>query len=192
MFRAVPIKEDDNTLRLSLQAGLERVNLYTLRREPQKSANKDVLAGTGVFQVDLTGEARSFGDIPAKIDGTWSMKVDNGYFQSGTSRRFFKSMTASGAMRSGVLQSSDLFVNGNNFTVRGGGNVNLVNDTLNYRLNASLPGVPNIPITYSGSIADPQRNINALSTLGGVFANVGKGLFSIVDQVITAPFRFLQ
>lgn len=192
MFRAAPVNDANNALRLALQAGLEGANLHTLRREVSKGGSKDMLAGTGAFQLDLTGEARSFGDIPANLNGTWGMKVDNGYFQSGTSRRFFTFMTASGTMRSGVLQSSDLFVNGNKFTVRGGGSVNLVNNTLDYRLNASLPGVPNIPITYSGSISDPKRNINALSTLGGVFANVGKGLFSIVDQVITAPFRFLQ
>lgn len=179
-----------------IQSELKGVNMLTLRREdpekPVKPKDRSRIAGKGTFLLDVSGLLRSGADLPGGLSGTWSARIDNGYMESGNSRRFFRSVSATGPMRSGVLDSRDMFVNGHNFMVRGQGSVDLVRGQLNYQLNASLPGVPNVPISYTGPLSNPKRNINALSALGGVLANVGQGVFSILDGVLTAPFRLIN
>lgn len=192
-FARVRAEHSPSGLMLRLQSELRAVNMLTLRRAPAiPPPDKSLLSGKGTFVTDLSGSIRSSADIPAALNGTWSAEIANGYFESGSSRRFFKALSASGSMRSGVLSSSDLFVNGSNFMVRGRGTVNLVLNVIDYHLNASLPGLPNVPITYSGPLNDPKRRINAASAFGGAISNLGKGVFSILDNVLSAPLKFIR
>lgn len=181
----------DNALSLRFSSTVRNADLRSLWKH-LGATDSESLGGFGNSTLNLYGLSRSAADIPACLNGTWAGNIQNGFFSSGRTRREFVSLSASGNMAFGVLTSSDFLLSGKNFSVRGGGKVNLVNRTLNYRLTASLPGVPAIPITYSGSLADPKRSINAFSTVASVLGNVGKGVFSLLDSVLSVPLNLLR
>ena len=66
-----------------------------------------------------------------------------------------------------------------------------INKTLNYALNVTGPGIPEIPVRYYGSLDAPQRSFNATGILANVFNSIGSGVLNILDIVISAPLRLL-
>lgn len=181
----------NNALSMRFTSTVRNADLRSVWK-PSVTSEGDSLGGLGNSTLNLYGLSRSPADIPACLNGTWSGNIQNGFLSTGKSRRNFTSLSASGAMTAGVLSSKDFLLSGQNFSVRGGGTVNLVNRTLNYRLTATLPGVPAVPIVYSGNLADPTRRINAFSTVASVLGNVGKGVFSLVDSFLSVPLNLLR
>lgn len=102
----------------------------------------------------------------------------------------FSSLSASGALSKGILTTRDLNLSGG-LSVRGQGSINLINKTLNYALNVTGPGIPEIPVRYYGSLDAPQRSFNATGILANVFNSIGSGVLNILDIVVSAPLRLL-
>ncbi len=172
-----------------LRYTLENVNALTLSKERGQS---QLLSGTGSLDADVSGLLRSGADIPAALTGTLGFTLRNGELDAGHPGTFssFRSLGATGTLSKGILTTRDLHLDGT-LTVRGYGTINLLNWTLDYRLNVSGPGFPTLPVRYYGSLDKPQRSINAQGFLAKTFGSLGNGFLTILDRVVFAPLRFL-
>ena len=146
----------------------------------------------GVLHGDFGQSFRSGADIPAALSGTLNFVIRNGELDAkkpGPMSRF-SSLSASGALSKGILTTRDLNLSGG-LSVRGQGSINLINKTLNYALNVTGPGIPEIPVRYYGSLDAPQRSFNATGILANIFNSIGSGVLNILDIVVSAPLRLL-
>ena len=172
-----------------LRYTLKSVNVLTLCRE---RGQEQLLSGKGDLDADVKGLLRSGADIPAALNGTLSFIIRNGELDArrpgGLNR--FSSLSASGNLSGGVLTTRDLNLSGA-LSVRGYGSINLLNWTLDYALNVTGPGIPNIPVRYYGSLNAPQRSFNATGILANALNSIGSGFLTILDGVVSAPLRFL-
>ncbi|HIU17178.1 MAG TPA: hypothetical protein IAB01_01860 [Candidatus Avidesulfovibrio excrementigallinarum] len=186
----------DDTTATDLYCRFSNVDLAQL----SDTADADVrLRGKGSFETRLTGAFRTLDQAFAAQSGTWSMAFGAGSFTTldpHTKRPDatyqLHGSTASGTLKNEIVTCNDLRLQGKDFNAKGRGIVNLRNNTLDYTINASIPGVPNIPIRYSGSLSDPTRRINAFKTLTGVLGNVGRHAFSIMKDIINVPFSLIK
>lgn len=172
-----------------LRYTLNAVNVLTLSRE---RGQDQLLSGTGSLDADVSGLLRSGADIPAALSGNLNFVIRNGELDAkkpGALSRF-SSLSASGTLSRGILTTRDLNLTGG-LSVRGQGSINLINKTLNYALNVTGPGIPDIPVRYYGSLDAPQRSFNATGILANVFNSIGSGVLNILDIVVSAPLRFL-
>ena len=156
-----------------------------------------LVAGQGAFEGDIHGLLRSPGDIPAALNGRWAFDIRDGSITSATAKAdtkgtFFSMLRGSGRMVDGVLINNDLQLIGSGLNATGGGRIDLVNQTLDYSLNVSLVGVPNIPVRYHGSLDNPQREIGAAQAIAGALTNLGSGVFNLLEGAVTAPLRLLR
>ena len=172
-----------------LRYTLKAVNVLTLCRE---RGQEQLLSGKGDLDVDVKGLLRSGADIPAALTGTLSFAIRNGDLDArhpgGLNR--FSSLSASGNLSGGILTTRDLNLSGP-LSVRGYGGINLLNWTLDYSLNVTGPGIPNIPVRYYGSLNAPQRSFNATGIIANALNSIGSGVLTILDGVVSAPLRFL-
>lgn len=172
-----------------LRYTLNAVNVLMLSRE---RGQQQLLSGTGSLDADVSGLLRSSADIPAALNGNLNFTIRNGDLDAkkpGPLSRF-SSLSASGTLSKGILTTRDLNLSGG-LSVRGQGSINLINKTLNYALNVTGPGIPDIPVRYYGSLDSPQRSFNATGILANVFNSIGSGVLNILDVVVSAPLRFL-
>ena len=172
-----------------LRYTLSAVNVLTLCKE---RGQEQLLSGTGSLDAHVSGLLRSGADIPAALSGTLNFVIRNGELDAkkpGPMSRF-NSLSASGALSKGILTTRDLNLSGG-LSVRGQGSINLINKTLNYALNVTGPGIPEIPVRYYGSLDAPQRSFNATGILSNVFNSIGSGVLNILDIVVSAPLRLL-
>ena len=179
----------------SLHYEAAQVDMLTLTRARKQDS---LVAGTATWNFDARGALRTTADLPSALSGQWKWNAVNGYFveakklQDRDARRSFTQFSASGNLDSGVLRNDNLFITGPILKARGQGNVNLNNWTLDYRINASLPGVPDIPIHFYGSLDDPQSNVNALKVIGSALENLGRNAFDVIGDIITAPVKLFR
>ncbi len=157
-----------------------------------------ILGGTAALKADLAGILRRGRDIPAALDGNWSIAATRGFLaerrKDGTlsDRTPFHSISASGIMQKGVLKTDDIDLRSDSLAAKGRATVNLVNWTLNCRLNVSSRTFSNVPVTYTGSLDAPVRQVDALNAVTGTLSKIGSGVFGLVQDVLSAPFRLFQ
>lgn len=101
----------------------------------------------------------------------------------------FSSLSASGALSKGILITRDLNLSGG-LSVQAKA-ASISSTTLNYALNVTGPGIPEIPVRYYGSLDAPQRSFNATGILANVFNSIGSGVLNVLDIVVSAPLRLL-
>lgn len=172
-----------------LRYTLDNVDVLTLCKE---RGQQDLLSGKGSLDADVSGLLRSGADLPTALKGTLGFAVRNGELDArhpGTFSRF-RSLSASGTLAQGILTTRDLRLDGT-LSVRGYGSINLRQWTLDYTLNVTGPGIPDLPIRYYGSLDNPKRSLNAQGFLANAFGSLGNGILTIVDGVVSAPLRFL-
>lgn len=153
-----------------------------------------LVAGQGNFKADIRGLLCSSADIPAALNGTWGIRINKGYLgaRDDDDRRFFNLLSAFGRLQNGIVYSDDLRIHGNDFNVQGKGHVNLVNRTLNYNLRVTAMGLRDIPVTYSGSLSDPRRNVSALGIVTGSLGILGRGIFGLIENMVRSPLHLLK
>ena len=157
-----------------------------------------ILGGTLSLKAELGGLLRRGADIPAALDGTWSFSNVNGYMSE---RRkdgafspptAFRSLGATGVMQKGVLKTEDFELRSDNLAAKGRALINLVNWTLDCRLNVSTRTFNNVPVVYKGSLDAPERSVNALNAVTGTLNKIGSGVFGLMEDMLTTPFRLFQ
>ncbi|MCH5276464.1 MAG: AsmA family protein [Desulfovibrionaceae bacterium] len=205
-------------LGLRLQVRLKDVDMLPL----SKARSQDtLLAGTGTAQCDVQADLRTWSDIPARLDGTLSFAVRDGYLMSAraaaeqerarderrptglgmsppsanpvqANRTIFQTLAASASIVNGILTSSDFRMESPILSVRGGGSVDLNSRIIAAKATAELIGVPHIPVEISGSLDDPQTSYSVAEALAGTIGNIGGTVVDIVSGVLTTPFRLLM
>lgn len=177
-----------------------------------------LMAGKASCQADVQAQLFHWQDLPAKLDGNWSINILDGYIVNASkaaaakiappepsspshrmgatpspnaSRTQFNSITASGSILNGVVHSSNFLLTGSVLTIKGGGSLNLNNKTINAKATATLLGVPEMPIEISGSLAAPSTNYKVMQGVAGTIGNIGGTMLDIVGGILTAPFRIL-
>jgi|GEM_PF-701464 len=195
-LQARPLDGTDKGINVAFDYSLRDASMEELTRATASGA---LLRGKGTLLASAKGNVHAMQTFLHELDGTWSYSMGPGsYIQTDTlgkimrQRYALNGITASGALRHGIITCDDLLITGPRLTARGKGNINLVRNTINYRLTASIPGLPDIPITYTGSLSDPTRNISLLNVFTNFLGNIGKGLFSFIGDIITSPLQLFR
>lgn len=181
-------------IRLRLRYTLTGMDMLALCRARKMDTS---LSGAASFEGDFNGIARTTDDIPGAFSGTWAFSVKNGAIRSSTDVKDapmtrFLSLSGSGPLTNGVLSNTNLLLAGDTVSATGRGTINLVKQTLDYRLNISVPGVPDIPVHYYGSLDKPERSVNAARALTGTLSNIGGGVLNMLEGAVTAPLRLIR
>ena len=186
----------DNTTATAFQCTVSEADLGMLSAVTDADVR---LRGKARFETRLSGVFHTSDQAFTAQSGTWNLILGAGSFtpleprtRKPESTYHMHSATASGTLKDAIITCSDLRILGKDFNARGRGIINLRSNTLDYTINASIPGVPNIPIRYSGSLSDPTRRINAFKTLTSVIGNVGHHAFSLVKDLINVPFSLIK
>ena len=200
----------------------------------QDFMGKDYVSGTGNVALDVTSAGGSVAELKRALNGTASFALQNGavkgfnlaqilrqgqavysgqQLQQGDSQQTdFTTMSASGKFSNGVLHSDDLSAASPLLRLTGAGQVDLVNNTLDYTAKptlvntasgqggkqlAQLQGVV-IPVRVYGSLNAPKYQLDVASALqqeavqkltqklggqkGGDLVNTLQGLFGKKPQ----------
>lgn len=158
---------------------------------------KDSVSGTADASADISAHGKTVGALRRSLDGKIAASAKNGavkgfnlgalirkaqgaiagnpnYTEDSTPETDFATISVSGTLNNGVLHSDDLSAASPLFRVGGSGDINLVDETINYTAKpsivesskgqggkdlSSLDGVT-IPIRLSGSLWKPKYKID--------------------------------
>ncbi|MES1190610.1 MAG: AsmA family protein [Steroidobacter sp.] len=176
---------------LSLEQHLNGVNMMPLFKALYQTER---ISGRGSVNMKLTGSGRDSDALKKTLSGTVDFNVQDGAVEgmdlwyeirraravlrqqaiparSGAEHTAFTRLRGSGIVNNGVLTNKDLDVAMQYLKVTGAGTVNLVNNTLDYRLSTTVLKIPpedqanggsedwlgqSIPVTITGSLSDPK------------------------------------
>jgi|GEM_PF-961006 len=75
-------------------------------------------------------------------------------------------------VRQGVFVTDDFRMNGPNMVVTGKGQFCPVDDTISVKLNASMPGMPVVPMRVYGRLRDPEMEISTGALIGNTIKEI--------------------
>ena len=172
-----------------LRYTLSGVDVLTLCRERGQTK---LISGTGNLDADVSGKLGSGADIPGALVGHLGFSVRDGDLDvqhPGPLNRF-SLLTATGTLGRSVITTRDLNLSGP-MSARGGGVINLADWTLDYTMSVTAPGLPEIPVRYSGSLGSPHRTVNTTGLLSNTFSSIGNGVLRILDSAVSVPLRLI-
>ena len=175
------------------------VNLQNLKAGPllKDLTEKEVMDGTGRFKMDINSSGNTVADIKKALGGTLSFRFEDGAVKGinlakvlrETKAKFegktlppsnepeqtdFSELSGSAKITRGVLNNQDLSAKSPFLRVRGAGTVNLVKETLNYTVQATvvssakgqggeslkeLEGL-NVPVKLTGPYTAPNYSVD--------------------------------
>ena len=174
---------------LVLNANAESIEAGSLLRA---MTHKDLLTGTLNFNTKLQTEGNTKSAWRSNLNGTGKINLREGVIkgmdfassvikgltilkrgpqrvqQDEEDQTRFTSFDASYVIQNGIVSNNDLQIKSNILNITGRGNINLINQTLNYRLNAKYLPQANlvIPLAVTGAIEKPTIRPD-LAELGG-------------------------
>ncbi len=184
--------------RLSMNERLEGVQVGALVRD---LAGVRKVSGTGNLYARLTARGDDVARLRRTLDGKVGLALKNGAFEgvnlthvvctawalykrrppppAAPARTEFGSLTANAAITGGVLRNRDLLLTSPVLRATGAGTVNLVNRTLDYRLDATFldpvqcgAGAPagrlkglTVPVRVTGTFRKPRFRVDLAAVL---------------------------
>jgi uncharacterized protein involved in outer membrane biogenesis len=191
---------------LGIQSNI-RANQVDLRGFSEERRTDAIYEGKASVQLELTGFVRSSADIPAGLSGKFFCEIDKGSMRTRRNPQAaptrFDRIVISGPMERGVFRSERFQLDGPALSARGGGWVNLPEETLDLNLEVHMAGLPPFPVRIHGKLDKPQTSVQAgqalvqaVGKLGlGVaesIETVGSGLLDVVGGILAVPFRLLR
>jgi len=206
-------------LKANAQLRLQTVNLLPLTTA---RGQKTLMAGTADAQFDLQSTLRQWGELPLALNGNWSFAIVDGSISSAESpnpitpkpapkadslrknnrtsgsrsapsgQTSFSSLSASGTITKGVVQTGNFVMKGGAFSVTGKGSIDLNTKTINAHATATVLGVPEIPIKITGPLDKPDMDYQLIGAIAGTIGNIGGTVLDLVGGVLTAPFRLFE
>lgn len=170
------------------------VNEFKLEEAARDQKIESELAGRASIDASLSADLSGPGQIPAKLDGIWNFKVTAGYFQGrdkngklkGDKTRFDLAR-ASGRMKGGRLESSDILLKNQDMQAAGEGWLNLNSRKIDCKLNVNMKNLPDFPLYIYGPMSDPTTSVGAgrmvLNALGGIGSGIGSLFGNLVKGV---------
>lgn len=176
-----------------------KANLLNLQAAPliKDLANKDLLDGKGRFNMDITSSGNTVSAIKKALGGNFDFRFENGAVKGinlaqtlrETKAKFegktlppsneplqtdFSELSGSGKITNGVINNPDLLAKSPFLRVNGSGTVNIVQETLDYLVQATVVssdkgqgGEPlsdlkglNIPVKLTGSYLAPNYSVD--------------------------------
>lgn len=177
-----------NKVCLRVRHTLKGIDLTTFSRVLKMDTQ---LMGKASFEGDVHGCLQYSDDFPKALSGNCSIAVKNGGILSEkkqpTAR--FDLLSATAQLTKGVLTNQDLTLSGKGISAGGHGKVDLVKNTLDYFIVASLSGIPRIPVHFYGSLDNPERDVSAVRIAFSALGNIGGGIFTLLEYLLTStPF----
>lgn len=174
-----------------------------------------LMSGTGNIAIQGTAHVGKTSDIFKTMNAEWSMQFNNGYFQSSkdhiamleketspskkfkednispayTGKTNYTTLSANGTIKNGLAETKNIVLLGTGLSVQGEGTINLVTETIHALVHATYLGIPEIPITISGSISDPKYEVKVITAVSKTIGNIGAGIFNIFSSIISQPFK---
>lgn len=187
----IRVQVDGDAARMNVVQNLDDVNLAALGQDLLGSQD---ITGTGDVRLDLVTQGQNLGEMRRDLDGDVSFSVADGSIEgidlwfelrrararlSGDTlpergdaarRTTFSSLSASGVVEDALLTNRDLNGRLDFMTIDGTGTVNLLDDTINFDLVATMIDGPvlqsdpemvryagsKLPLRVTGTIAEPS------------------------------------
>ena len=187
----IRLQVDGDAARMNVVQNLDDVDLAALGRDLLGSQD---ITGTGDVRLNLVTQGRNLGEMRRDLDGDVSFNVSNGSIEgidlwfelrrararlSGDAlpergdaprRTAFSSLSASGVVENALLTNRDLNGRLDFMTIDGTGSVNLLDDTIDFDLVATMIDGPvlqsdpemvryagsRLPLRVTGTIAEPS------------------------------------
>ena len=196
---------------LRLTANLNCTDL-NMRGLTESRGQDTLIAGQGQARMQLQAPLIYWNDLPGKIDGNWSVQLNEGYIvnaeaeakaaaqtpqatddfhyhgnieQSQNPATSFQWIAASGTILDGIIHSDNFVLKNTGFTVRGDGSLSLNDFSISAKATATLLGVPEVPFDITGTIDQPEVSYKVMGALVGTVSN-------LLTTLISAPFRLLS
>ena len=192
-----------------IQANIQASRL-DLRAFSDERGMDSVYEGKASVQLELAGLARSGADIPAGLSGRILFETGSGSMQArknlqkqGASPTRFDRIVIAGPVERGVFRSERFQLDGPTLHARGGGWINMSEETLDVKLEVRKTGLPILPVHIYGKLDKPQTSVKAGQALvkaagrlgkelmGGV-ETVGSGLLDVLGSVLSVPLKLLK
>lgn len=175
---------------LRIESGLEAENVHLLPLSLDRGM-KVALDGRGSFKFQARGVLFSRADMPAALSGSWRLRLTearlqrrNAEAQPQGSPTILGLAQASGSMVKGVLHSDNLLIDGRGVRAAGGGWVDLAAQTLDVNMHMNMPGLPEFPVRFYGSLEEPQRSVNAGKAIVNALGSLGSGVIGLLGDVL--------
>ncbi|SRR5579883_159206 len=142
-------------------AGTGNINLQVSTSGTDADAIIRNLNGTG--HVSLTNGALKGIDIPYLIDNATSLLKHQAPTHANTNQTPFGSLTGSMNIHNGVVANNDLLLDTSLTQTQGHGQIDLVQQQINYQLETIWKQNPDItiPISISGNLSNPSMKVDA-------------------------------
>lgn len=151
---------------------------------------KGTLLGKATVNMNLSAQLSSMSQFPGAIQGAWNALITGGSWQGASKNgkaagkpTVFNRAEGSGKIENGVISSSNLTMKGPDLSLKGGGTLNLDSKKLNCRFDVDMKGVPDFPLTLTGSLSNPKTSIGAgkmvLNAIGGIASGIGDAIGGI-------------
>lgn len=210
------VQKHDTIKKMQTQFKLKGTNLDMLAITKMRGQDT-LMSGTGNFAIQGTALVNKASDIFKTMNADWSMQFNNGYFQSSkdhlamleeqdsshrilknienspgyTGKTLYSALTANGTIKNGLAETKNIVLLGKGLSVQGEGKINLVTETIDAFVHATYLGIPEIPITITGSISDPKYEVKVMTAVSKTIGNIGAGIFNIFSSIIAQPFKLL-
>ncbi len=185
-------EHDYNTLQVQGGFEAQNVDLAALSRGLKL---KSFMGGQGSLWASMQGGVKNYADIPAKLDGSWRLQMQRSFLQSLKSDgsadgkpTTIELLTASGTLTKGVLHSKNFVLKGPELNLTGGGKIDLVHDTLAINLLANMGTLQGIPVTFSGSLDNPERKVDTGAVIMSAIGSLGSGVLGVIGGFFNAVF----
>lgn len=196
--------------------------LNTMQLAPmlQNFWGKDIITGLGNIKLDLTSAGKTVGDVRQQLNGDVSLSFENGavkgfnlgqivrqgqalikgttFNETEPQQTDFTAINFSAKIVNGILKSDQLNALSPLFRVGGGGQINLVDETLNYLVSPTIVGSSKgqggkgledlagltIPIRLTGSLYAPKYKLDLQTALKQKAGDELRG--KLADKVLGA------
>lgn len=150
-------------------------------------------AGTAELTVDMAGVLTCNADIPAKLNGIWSVEIVDGLYpaflsnESSNLRNTFSRASANGVIEKGVIVSDNFKLSGPMVDMSGKGWLNMNNNELDMTVSVTFAKVPTVPVRFYGRSSAPQMNVQGVNMVVETVQAAGMGIFSLVRNIFELP-----
>lgn len=211
------VQKQNTTHTMQTQFKLKGTNLDMLAITKMRQQDT-LMSGAGNIAIQGTAHVSKTSDIFKTMNAEWSMQFNNGYFQSTkdhiamiekelssqqpyrekdnsptfTGKTNYSTLSATGTIKNGLAETKNISLMGTGLMVQGGGTINLVTEKINALIHATYLGIPEIPVTITGSISDPKYEAKVITAVSKTIGNIGAGIFNVFSSIISQPFKLFM
>lgn len=157
------------------------------------------VSGSASLEMNVSGAMNAPGQFFSALGGNWKLQIRDGSHQEldkqgrakGDPTRF-SLLSASGNLRQGIARCNDLSLRGKEMSLRGSGQINLVNETLECQLQVDTPTMNNIPVRVYGSLHDIKTSISAGTVLLYALSGLAQGVAGLVGGLLDGALSLFR